>query len=59
MTDYYTNLGKRTIDVYEDVLEPHVNEYIDLQMQKEHWHFGHFWKINCVGPPSTYLKHWQ
>ena len=36
MTEYMSErFGKRTIDVHLDVLEPHVNEFIDLKMQQE------------------------
>ena len=33
----------RVIDVYDDVMEPHVAELIDNEMKKTYWHYGH-WK---------------
>ena len=33
----------RVIDVYDDVMEPHVAELIDNEMKKMQWEYGH-WK---------------
>ena len=56
MTEYMSErFGKRTIDVHLDVLEPHVNEFIDLKMQKEKWHFGHFSNRSDNAPNA----HWN
>ena len=40
----------RIIDVYDDVMEPHVAELIDNEMKKMRWHYGR-WKSdkNKVG----------
>ena len=54
MTDFFElNTGAAVIDVYDNVLEDHVAEFVQLQMNELSWKYDYHSKI---GAPN---KHWH